>query len=272
MNRTAARLGLDDTSYENSIGLDGERHYSSASDLARLGRILMDMPRFRPIASSRTATLRSYSPPIEIETMNDFVLNNAWAKGIKTGHTLSAGHVLVSDGRRRATELIGAVVGTPTELQRDSETVKLLEYGFSMYTKQVPVKPGRPVARIPVKYEDEDLALTTGTSVRIGVREGERLRVRTDVPSEVEGPVSQGERLGSATVTIDGERIQTVRLFASRDIAEPTLLDRLTGNLLYALIGLTVVVFAILGVLAVVRSRHQSRMKRRLRRVTRSRP
>jgi len=271
MNRTAGQLGLEDTSYENSIGLDGRNHYSSAADLARLGQVLMEMPRFRPIASSRTATLKSYSPPIEIETLNDFVLNNKWAKGIKTGHTVSAGYVLVSDGRRRATELIGAVVAAPTELQRDSESVKLLDYGFSLYTKQVPVRPGRAVVRIPVRYEDEDLALTTGTSVRIGVQEGERLRVESDVPAEVEGPVSQGEKLGSATVTVDGERIQMVSLFASRDIAEPTLLDRLTGNIIYLVIALILVMFAILGLLAVVRHRHQSRMRRKLRRVTRSR-
>ena len=65
-------------------------HYTSARDLASLGRTLMEMPRFRKIASSRTAKLRSYDPPLEIETINHFVLDNSWAKGIKTGHTTKA--------------------------------------------------------------------------------------------------------------------------------------------------------------------------------------
>ena len=272
MNRTAEELGLEDTSYENSIGLDGRNHYSSSSDLTKLGRILMEMPYFRKIAASRTATLKSYDPPIEIETLNDFVLYNPWALGIKTGHTESAGYVLVSDGRRRATELIAAVIGTPTELQRDSESVRLLEWGFSLYEKQVPVRSGRTIVSVPVRFEDEDLDLVSRASVQVGVRDGEKLQVSTDVPEEVEGPVEKGESLGSATVTVDGDRIQTVRLFSPRAIAEPGLIDRVTEKPLYLVLALFLLLFAILGVVTGVRHRHQSRMRRRLRRVTRSKP
>ena len=47
MNRTARRLGLKDTSYENPVGLDGPNHFSSARDLASLGQVLMKMPKFQ---------------------------------------------------------------------------------------------------------------------------------------------------------------------------------------------------------------------------------
>jgi len=270
MNRTALELGLEDTSYENPIGLDGDRHYTSANDLARLGQVLMEMPRFRPIASARTATLESYSPPIEITSADSFLLNNEWAKGIKTGHTEKAGYVLVSDGRRRATELIGAVIGTPTELARDAETVELLDYGFSLYTKRVPVRPGKPVAEVPVKYEDEDLKVVSSRGVRIGVRDDERLVITPDLPGEVEGPIAEGAPLGSATVTVDGDPIGTVKLLAAESVEKPGLVDKVRGNPALALIGLLVALSAILGVVVVMRRRHSSRMRKRLRRVTRN--
>ena len=270
MNRTALRLGLEDTSYENPVGLDGKRHYTSARDLARLGQELMAMPRFRPIASARTATLTSYSPPIEITSLDSFLLNNEWAKGIKTGHTEKAGYVLVSDGRRHATELIGAVIGTPTELARDAETVELLDYGFSLYSKRVPVRPRKPVTEVPVKYEDEDLAVVSTRSVRIGVRDDEKLVVTPEVPGEVEGPVAKGDPVGSATVTVDGEPVATVKLLAARSVEQPGFIDKVRGNVVLMLIALLIALSAILGVVVVMRRRHSSRMRKRLRRVTRN--
>ncbi|MGK2954551.1 MAG: D-alanyl-D-alanine carboxypeptidase family protein [Solirubrobacterales bacterium] len=269
MNNTAAKLGLADTHYENPIGLDGKRHYTTSRDLASLSQTLMEMPRFRPIADARTAKLRSYDPPLEIETINQFLLDNSWARGIKTGHTTKAGYVLTSDGRRRASELIGAVIGTPTEESRDAETVKLLDYGFSLYRKALPIRPGRAVVEIPVKYNDEDLALVSKKPVRIGLRKGERAVVTTDVPAEVEGPINKGKRIGRATVTVGGDRIATVALFAGTAVEKPTIIDRLMENVLLSLLAMVVLVSVILGLVALVRRRHQSRMRKRLRRVTR---
>ncbi|MGK2932911.1 MAG: D-alanyl-D-alanine carboxypeptidase family protein [Solirubrobacterales bacterium] len=269
MNRTARRLGLMDTHYNNPIGLDGKSHYTSARDLAGLSRTLMEMPRFRRIASSRIAKLRSYEPPLEIETLNRFLLDNSWAQGIKTGHTTKAGYVLASDGRKRATELIGAVIGTPTEFSRDAETVRLLDYGFSLYRKRVPVRPGRTVVEVPVKYQDEDLALTSERPVRIGLQKGEKASVNAEVPEEVEGPIRKGQRFGKVTVAVGGDVIATVPLFSATAVEKPGLLDKLTENVLLLILILAIVVFGILVAVALIRRRRQSRMRRRLRRVAR---
>jgi len=271
MNRAARRLGLDDTSYENPIGLDGPDQYSSAADLVALGRILMVNPRFRAIAGARTATLRSYSPPIVIETSNEFVRDNDWAKGIKTGRTNLAGYVLASDGRRNATELIAAVIGTASEASRDAETVELMDYGFSLFDKRVPVRSGRPVAGVPVRFEDQDLPVASPLPVRIGVRTGEALTVTSDLPDEVEGPIARGERIGSATVRVDGEVIRTVPLLASRSVAEPGLLDRvfglLTSNPIYIALALSVIIALAL----LYRRRQEREMRTRLIRASKRR-
>jgi D-alanyl-D-alanine carboxypeptidase (penicillin-binding protein 5/6) len=271
MKRTARRLGLRDTSYENPIGLDGKQQYSSARDLVTLGRILMDMPRFRPIAGARTATLRSLRPPVEIETGNEFVRDNAWAIGIKTGHTNLAGYILVSDGRRRATELIATVMGTSSEAARDAETVKLMDYGFSLYEKRVPVRTGRPVERIPVRFEDRDLAVSSPRPVRIGVRDGERLDVAIDLPDEVEGPIARGERLGTATVSLDGDEIGRVPLLADRAVAEPGRVERALAAITSSPFYILVVVFAILVVVLLVKRRKESEMRTRVARAGRRR-
>lgn len=270
MNLAAAMLGLEDTHFQNPIGLDAKGHYTSAADLASLGRTLMEMPKFRPIAGARTATLRSYDPPIEIENIDSFLLDNEWAKGIKTGHTLKAGYVLASDGRRRATELIATVIGAPTETSRDEESVKLLDYGFSLYTKKVPLRQGKPYTSLPVKFEDGDLKVLAARSARIGVRKDERLTVTTNLPDEVEGPIEKGERLGMARVKVDGDLIATVPLKASKAIAEPGLTDRIRAVIDTWWPLLLFLVFAILAVVViVVRRRRDADLQRRLKRVGR---
>lgn len=271
MNRTARELGLMDTSYENPIGLDGPSHYTSASDLAKLSRVVMDMPRLRQISGARVAKLTSYRPARVIETTDSFLRENVWATGIKTGRTLSSGFTLASAGRKKATELIGAVIGAPTEAARNGETVRLLDWGFSLYTKKVPIKVGRPVATVPVRYESEDLAVTSRRRFRIGVRQGEQLTVVTDLPGEVEGPIRSGQRLGSATVRLDGAPLGTVPLFAGRAVEEPSMFDRLLGSPL-ALIGLlTVAVCAILSLVLLLRRRKEANARKRLQRVLRTR-
>jgi len=271
MNQTAAQLGLANTHYDNPVGLDGPSHYTSAADLARLGRIVMGVPRLRGIAGSRVAKLTSYQPPVTIETTDSFLRDNAWARGIKTGHTLGTGYTLASDGRRKATELIGAVIGTPTEADRNGETVRLLDWGFSLYDKQVPIKVDRPVAMVPVRYEDEDLPVRSKVRVRIGVRKGEKLEVVTDLPDEVEGPIQAGAKLGTATVLLDGASFRKVPLYAGRSVAKPSLIDRLLGSPLLIVGLLLLALSAILALWVLARRRQEANARKRLQRVLRSR-
>lgn len=271
MNQTAERLGLDNTHYENPIGLDGPTHYTSAADLAKLGRVLMESPRLRKIAGSRVAKLTSYQPPLTIETTDSFLRDNAWARGIKTGHTLNSGYTLASDGRQKATELIGAVIGTPTEEARNGETVRLLDWGFSLYDKKVPIKIERPITALPVRYDDQDLPVRSKRRVRVGIRKSDRLAVTTDLPDEVEGPILAGTKLGTATVSLNGEPFATVPLYAGRSIAEPSLLDKLLGNPLWIAGLLALALFAILALWFLVRTRRERRARKRLQRVLRTR-
>jgi len=271
MNQPATRLGLDDTHYDNPVGLDGPSHYTSAADLAKLGRIVMGLPRLRKIVGTREATLTSYRPPLTIETTDSFLRDTPWAQGIKTGHTLGTGYTLASDGRRKATELIGAVIGTPTEGARNGETVRLLDWGFSLYDKKVPIRVEKPVAVLPVRYEDEDLPVRAKRRVRIGVREGESLTVETDLPGEVEGPIDAGQKLGTATVRLNGDPLATVPLFAGHQVEKPSLVRKLLGNPLWIAVLLVLAVFAILAVLLLVRRRRERNARKRLQRVLRKR-
>lgn len=100
MNEKAAQLGMVDTSFENPNGLDGEKHYSTAYDMALLACHAMEDPTLRRICSTKSATVGDRT----MENHNKLLHQLEGCIGLKTGYTKAAGRTLVScverDGRR----------------------------------------------------------------------------------------------------------------------------------------------------------------------------
>jgi D-alanyl-D-alanine carboxypeptidase (penicillin-binding protein 5/6) len=257
MNRSAAALGLADTHYSNPIGLDSPGNYSSARDLATLARDLLGNRTFARIADSSSALLSSLKPALQIGTRNTLLLDAPWVTGVKTGHTLGAGYVEVGSGRRKGVELISAVLGAPSEDQRDSESLDLLDYGFGQYRSRHPVRAGETLASPSIRYSGGNLPLRAAHPIAVGVRRGQRLQTRVRAPDRVTGPIRRGRRLGKVTVVVDGRVAGSAPLLASRSIAKASAFDRLRSHALVVLALIAVAAFAILGIALAVRRRRR---------------
>ncbi len=257
MNRYAAALGLSDTHYANPIGLDEVGNYSTAADLATLTRRLLRDPAFAKIADSQSALLRSLRPPRRIDTLNYLLEMVPWATGVKTGHTFDAGYVLVGSGEQKGVGLVSVAIGAPTDETRFSDNLDLLEYGFSQYQRRLPIRRGQDLAEPEIRYSGGQLPLRAERSLQVGIRRGERIDLRVQAPQEVEGPVERGERLGTATVFIEGRRAGAVPLRASRSIPEASFFDRVRASVADNLIPIGIAVFVILmgAVLLLLRRR-----------------
>jgi D-alanyl-D-alanine carboxypeptidase (penicillin-binding protein 5/6) len=226
MNRYAAALGLSHTHYANPIGLDQKGNYSSADDLATLTRRLLAIPAFAKIAAARSAVLRSVRPRRRIETINELLNMAPWVTGVKTGHTFGALYVLVGSGQRQGVKLISVAVGAPTDEDRFSDNLELLEYGFSQYRRRLPIQAGTALAHPSIRYSGGELPLRAARTVAVGLRPDQRLSVEIRAPSEVEGPIEHGEKLGRASVYVDGTLAASVPLRAGHTVAKASLLER----------------------------------------------
>jgi D-alanyl-D-alanine carboxypeptidase (penicillin-binding protein 5/6) len=207
MNAEAQRLGLRNTHYTTPIGLDTADNYSSAADLVKLADYDTTHSKyFARIVALPRATLYSGSHVREVVNRNDLVGRYPWIDGVKTGHTLDAGYVLVASGHRGGMALISAVLGTDSETSRDANTLALLQYGddFRMWT---PVRKGELMARPTVKEQPglhPTVTAAAGYS-RILPRSAD-LRVRVAAPHQLVGPLPAQTVVGTATVT-DGKRV-----------------------------------------------------------------
>jgi serine-type D-Ala-D-Ala carboxypeptidase (penicillin-binding protein 5/6) len=256
MNRTAQRLGLTDTHYANPIGLDDPDNYSSAHDLVTLASMLMRNRLFAQIVNSPSATLRSGDHPRTV-TSRDTLLGRApWINGVKTGHTLGAGYVLVGSGTKDSTTLISAVLGTPSEYARDIDTLQLLDYGFSLYRPVQPVRQGQELASPELDYRSDHLPLVATRPISVNVRGGQRVSTRVSAPGEISGAIRKGQTLGRVTVTVDGRRAAVSPLVAAHAVGAATTLDKVLSSAQnpFVLISLAAIVILV-GLLLTLRAR-----------------
>jgi serine-type D-Ala-D-Ala carboxypeptidase (penicillin-binding protein 5/6) len=265
MNRRARALGLDDTHYANPIGLDEAGNHSSAEDLVKLTLILRRNEFFRAVTNLPSATLETGARPRTIANRNTLVRTVPVVNGVKTGHTSTAGYVLVGSATRNGVTVVSAVLGEPNEGSRDADSLTLLRYGLSHYHRIAGVRKGATYATAGLAHRDERVNLVATRTIRHTVRRSEHMTTRViGAPREVEGPLPAGARLGTIELRWRGRTIDRVALVTARPVSGSTVVERAGG-----LIGRTLIVLAAaavaLGSLQVVllRRRMQRRRSRR---------
>jgi serine-type D-Ala-D-Ala carboxypeptidase (penicillin-binding protein 5/6) len=223
MNARARKLGLRHTHYSTPIGLDTPGNYSSASDLVKLSRYLLhESPFFKRVVALRGAVLHTGRHVRTVVNRNDLVGKVPWINGVKTGHTLEAGYVLVGSGTRDGMTLISAVLGTPSEAARDASTLALLHYGLDNFRLRAPVRKGRVLARLGV-HGRGDLhvgAVAAATFSHVFTRLT-RVHLRVRAPDEVTGPLRRHAVIGSVAVFAGRKVVATVPLVLARAVPAP---------------------------------------------------
>ena len=265
MNQRAQKLGLKSTHYANPIGLDDPGNYSTARDLVRLTLRLRAFDFFRRTVAREQVTLHSGNRERTLENRNTLVRLPV-VTGVKTGHTQQAGYVLIGSGRKHGITLISAVLGAPSMAARDADTRKLLAWAFKRYRRVRPIPPGEELARAAIKYRrGAELALVVGdTSRRFVIRRGTRLRrCALRVPTEVEGPIRRGQKLGEVDVCRGKKRIATLPVVSSADVPEAGLAVRTKDRFTRPWALLLVVLIGLGGTLGLTRVRRRGSGGRR---------
>lgn len=261
MNADAAALGLRHTHYSTPVGLDTPGNFSTATDLVVLTRYLLrTQPFLRHAVDRPRATIRIGSSTRVVDNLNVLVGRVPWVNGVKTGHTLGAGYVLVGSGTRGHLTLISAVLGAPTETARESDTLALLKWGFENFHLVSPVTAGQVVATRPVRGRPGQHAvlLVTGSYSSV-VSRSAPVRTVVYARKELTGPLPKGAVVGTADVLVGGSTVASFRLRLARSVPAPP-----PGVTATTIAGpFTLVLLVLLLGLVTVRGRRGRRMARR---------
>ena len=151
MNARAAELGLTNTHFENSCGLDAEGHLSTARDVAMMSReILLRHAEVRNYCSIWMDTLRGGAT--QLVNTNKMLKTYNGITGLKTGTTSKAGVCISASAERNGLRLIAVVLGASSGKERFEAATALLDYGFANYENVTPQLPENAPETIAVSH------------------------------------------------------------------------------------------------------------------------
>jgi D-alanyl-D-alanine carboxypeptidase (penicillin-binding protein 5/6) len=231
MNQYAQRLGMTNSHFADASGLPDPSHYTTARDLTILARALIhDFPQWYKIFAERDFTYNKIRQP----NRNLLLGRDPSVDGIKTGHTSEAGYCLLTSAQRDGRRLISAVMGTKSWAERESASLELLNYGFRFFETTSLFGPDKPAQQARVyKGSAESIAVGTLEPVALALPRGsaDRLQVSAQISTPIVAPLSKGQTLGTATVTLDGKTLKTIPLVAMTDVPAGGFFHRLIDTI-----------------------------------------
>jgi D-alanyl-D-alanine carboxypeptidase (penicillin-binding protein 5/6) len=207
MNQYAAQIGMTASNFRNSTGLPDEDHYSSARDIAKLARaIINEFPQYYTWYSVKTYKYND----IEQRNRNTLLWRDESVDGMKTGHTDDAGYCLVSSAIRDGMRIISVVLGTASAKARTDGSQALLNFGFRFFETRLLYRAGEAVAQARIwKAEKELTPLGLPDDLYVTIPRGSFDEVESvlNMPATLVGPVAQGQPLAELLVSLNGAEL-----------------------------------------------------------------
>ncbi len=227
MNDLANRIGLENTHFKNTTGLDDKEHFSTADDVRKLLSYALNNELFKEIYNTKEyklsnglivkTTLFSYSKNSNIDTSRII--------GSKTGFTLDAGYCLSSLSNINGHEMIMIVLKAENKnntFYNIKDTMSLIDFMNENYKDVVLVKKDSVVKTLPVKlskidsydiHASKDISKYLPSDYDIN-----KLKIEYNGDDELSFKNHQGDKVGVVNYYYDGESIYTEAVIINQDI------------------------------------------------------
>jgi D-alanyl-D-alanine carboxypeptidase (penicillin-binding protein 5/6) len=232
MNKVAAELGMKGTHFVNSAGMPDEGHLTTATDLTKLTRALINQfPQYYKYYSIKDFTWNK----IKQGNRNILLYRDPSVDGVKTGHTESAGYCLIGSAQREGMRLIAVVTGTDSKLARADMVQNLLNFGFRNYITKEVYPAGKLIQNVDIyKAASNNVAVESADRISLTVpRRGDAEITQTvTIPDYVIAPVERGQVLGNIEFSVQGSSLGKYPLTAVTDVPEGGIVDQLIGTVM----------------------------------------
>lgn len=218
MNARAKELGMENTNFENTNGLDDTvtNHVTSARDIAIMSQALIAHPLILKYSSIWMDSIRDGA--FGLTNTNRLVRFYAGANGLKTGSTAKAKFCISATAKRDNMQLIAVIMAAPTRDVRNNEAKQLLDFGFANYG--VFTYPAGELTPIRVTGGKSDLCSISyrETSMVLEKEKIASITQRTILPESVKSPIAKGDSIGKLVFEYNGEAIAEADICASEDV------------------------------------------------------
>lgn len=214
MNERAREIGMNNTNFATPSGLDSDEHYSTAYDMALLGRESVSNQKFLSVCSKKKETLTYGNPPYKrtLYNHNRLLDRYDYALGIKTGFTKKSGRCLVSYARKDGVGLVAVTLNAPDDW---NDHKKLLDFGFDNI-HSVSIVPTLPDGILTVGGEADKFNLKTSNYVYSSSNPF-NYECKVYIEKFIYLPVKNGDVVGYWDLYVNGNFIDKIPIIVSED-------------------------------------------------------
>ncbi len=235
MNKRAMELGLKNTNFENTTGLDDTvtNHYSCAADIATMSRELIKHEIILEYASIWQDTIRNGE--FTLTNTNRLVRYYEGCNGLKTGSTDKAGYCVSATAKRGNMQLVAVVMGARTRDERNQIARTLLDFGFANFALYE--KGEEFIENIPVKKGELDYVPVYSTSFTTVMEKPNINSIECiyEIPDNLNAPINQGDVCGRVIYQIGGRQIGVSDIYVKEAVGKISFI-KILGRILKRMI------------------------------------
>ncbi|MBO5349834.1 MAG: D-alanyl-D-alanine carboxypeptidase [Clostridia bacterium] len=259
MNAKAKELGCQNTNFVNPSGIHNDEHYSTAYDMALIGKYANTFEKIKEISSKTSYSL----PNLPNGTQRNFKTTNTlitptnkyyyeYAAGLKTGYTDKSKSCIVAKAQKDDIELICVVLGgektEDLKSERELDCHTLFEYGFNNYDYYTICSQNNSLDKsnltdIPTNLQNTDIIFSEDLNLLINIDNYENITSNIDWENDLQLPIYKDTVVGSITYDISGNPY-TINLLSGTDIL-PSEAANSISQFFYILLGILIIIIII---------------------------
>lgn len=242
MTAKAKELGMENTNFTNSSGINHPDNYSTVRDILIMSRYLIkEHPEYYKIFAEKEFTWdRTGGDPITQGNRNPLLYKNLGADGIKTGYLAVEKYSLASSINRNGRRLIAVASGFDSKNSRSRESTKMLTYGLTNFDLVKIAEANKTFDKIDVWLgKDKNIEVYTSEDVYKNIRKAKKklLKVSVKYDGPVEAPIKKDQKIAKLRIVYDKELVGEYDLLASKEVKKVNFFSRLIKSLNYLIWG-----------------------------------
>ena len=223
MNEKAEEMGLENTNFSNSSGINDPDNYSTVRDIAIMSDYLIrNYPNYYEYFKDTEFTWdRTGGDPITQGNRNPLLYKKFGADGIKTGYLAVEKYSLAASVKGEDRRIISVISGFQTKNSRSNDSIKIISWAlrntdtYNIATKNDPkfnfeVWLGRK--NEITGYVKEDIYLT------INKKDIKKLKVSLNYTGPIKAPIKKDQEIGSLIIQSSEEQEKTIPVYSSEDV------------------------------------------------------
>ena len=242
MNEKASEIGMTNTNFANSSGINDPDNYSTVRDILLMSNYLIkEHPEYYKWFKEKEFTWdRTGGDPITQGNRNPLLYKNLGVDGIKTGYLAVEKYSLASSLERNGRRLVAVGSGFETKSSRSKESSKLLTYGITNFDLVEIAKSFEPIGDVEIwlgREQSVDVYVNQDIFKTIKKAKKKLLKVKMIYKGPIEAPVKKDQIIGKLKVVYDQDLVGEFDLLASKDVKRVNIFSRLIKSLNYLIWG-----------------------------------